>query len=317
MKEVSLGRVLSKGEAAALVRGIVSAVGTSAVWDTDGSLLLGVTGRTLDQMPEKHAVLCDGEAVGWVSGGEQPDLIAAFLNYLLTQEAEKEELLDEILELYRQVNLLFDLSEKLAASLELETVAGTILREASRLIKATGGAVVLSGKERPRRFLATIGQGITPLPDLGSRSGVVGEVLAGGRAEIVNRVRLDPRYMEAVDSIHSLICAPLTLKKETIGAVVLVSQVPVMYTAADLKLLNTLASQSAPSIEHALLYERTLQEAQEREERLRRQVQELRIELDEAKQKERVAEITSSEYYQRLRDRADTLRHIIGGTGAP
>ncbi|MGD9048433.1 MAG: GAF domain-containing protein [Anaerolineae bacterium] len=268
-------------------------------------------------MSEKHAVLSDGEVVGWVSGGEEPELIAAFLNYLLTQKAEEEELLDEILELYRQVNLLFNLSEKLAASLELETVAGTILREASRLIEATGGAVVLSGKEHPHRFLATMGQGIKPLPDLGPRSGVVGAVLVGGRAEIINQARLDPRYIEAMDSIRSLICAPLRLKNETIGAVVLVSQVPVLYTAADLKLLNTLASQAAPSIENALLYERTLQEAQEREERLRRQVQELRIELDEAKQKERVAEITSSEYYQRLRDRADTLRHIIGGTGAP
>jgi hypothetical protein len=55
-----------------------------------------------------------------------------------------------------------------------------------------------------------------------------------------------------------------------------------------------------------------LREAQEREEQLRRQVQELRIELDEARQKEKVAEITGSEYYQQLREQANTLRGIIG-----
>ena len=119
------------------------------------------------------------------------------------------------------------------------------------------------------------------------------------------------------DSIRSLICAPLASKNQTLGAIVLVSQVPVIYTAGDLKLLTTLASQAAPAIENALLYEKTLREAQEREERLQRQVQELRIELDEARQKEKVAEIIGSDYYQRLRDRADTLRRIIGGPRAP
>jgi GAF domain-containing protein len=136
-------------------------------------------------------------------------------------------------------------------------------------------------------------------------------VAASARAEIINEVCLDSRYVADQDPIHSLLCAPLKSKNKAIGALVLVSEAPVTYTAADLKLLNTLASQAAPAIENALLHEKMLREAQEREARLRRQVEELRIELDEAKQRQKVAEITESDYYQRLRDQAGNLRNII------
>lgn len=319
MSKEILKRVLSKrGEVAAIVSDANTVTGTStAVWDIDGNLLLGATGADSDELLRRHSIRCEDEIVGWASGKGQAELVAALLSHLVTREAEKEELLDEILDLYRQVNLLFNLSEKLTASLELETVAGTALQEASRLIEATGGAVVLLNEEQAYLPVATMGHGIPVQIDSGAGGGILSAVVAGGRAEIVNDVRLDTRYAQGRDSIHSLICAPLTSKNRALGAIVLVSQVPVIYTAADLKLLTTLASQAVPAIENALLHETALREAKEREERLRRQVQELRIELDEARQKEKVAQITGSEYYQRLRERADALRSIIGGQGGP
>ena len=319
MTQKTLRRILSRrGDAAPFIDDLSHVADAPvAVWDADGNLLLGPAIADPEEMPERHPVLCDGDVIGWTSGGESARPVASLLTELVAREAEKDELLDEILDLYRQINLLFNLSEKLAASLELGTVAGTTLDEASRLIEATGGAVVLLDKGRELLPVATVGQGIPAQLDLESQSGIVSAVVAGTRAEIVNDVRLDRRYVEGEDSIRSLICAPLTSKNRVMGAIVIVSQVPVTYTAADLKLLNALGSQAAPAIEHALLYQKTLREAQEREERLRQQVRELRIELDEARQKEKVAEITGSEYYQRLRSRADVLRSIIGDQNAP
>jgi GAF domain-containing protein len=255
----------------------------------------------------------EGETVGWVSGGDHADLIANLLTHLVAREAEKEALLEEVLDLYRQVNLLFNLSEKLATSLVPATVARLTLAEASRLIEATGGAVLLRGEGTDlHQTAATIDRGIEAQTSLKPGDGIVSAVAASARAEIINDVRLDSRYVEDQNPIHSLICAPLKSKNKAIGALVLVSEAPVTYTAADLKLLNTLASQAAPAIENALLHEKMLREAREREARLRRQVEELRIELDEAKQRQQVAEITESDYYQRLRNQADDLRNIIG-----
>jgi CHASE3 domain sensor protein len=49
-------------------------------------------------------------------------------------------------------------------------------------------------------------------------------------------------------------------------------------------------------------------EAYIREQALRREIQELRIEIDHAKKEERVAEITESDYFRKLRQRARELR---------
>ena len=57
-------------------------------------------------------------------------------------------------------------------------------------------------------------------------------------------------------------------------------------------------------------------EVRAREERLRREVQELRIEIDHARQAQRVAEITDTDFFRDLRSRARELRSMIR-TDAP
>ena len=49
-------------------------------------------------------------------------------------------------------------------------------------------------------------------------------------------------------------------------------------------------------------------EVQAREERLKRQVEELRIEIDEVRKARQVAEITETEYFQDLRQHAAKMR---------
>ncbi|HEY3230443.1 MAG TPA: hypothetical protein VGJ87_14570, partial [Roseiflexaceae bacterium] len=63
----------------------------------------------------------------------------------------------------------------------------------------------------------------------------------------------------------------------------------------------------------ARVFQRMAREVQAREERLRRQVQDLRIEIDEARQARKVAEITESDYFKQLRGQADRLREIRDG----
>jgi DNA-binding response OmpR family regulator len=58
-------------------------------------------------------------------------------------------------------------------------------------------------------------------------------------------------------------------------------------------------------------------EVQAREDRLRREVRELRIEIDEARQARKVAEITETDYFQALRSRARELRGIVASPQGP
>jgi two-component system, cell cycle response regulator len=61
----------------------------------------------------------------------------------------------------------------------------------------------------------------------------------------------------------------------------------------------------------ARTFVRMADEVRAREEALRRQVRELTIEIDEARQASRVAEITDSEYFRSLRGRAAELRSSV------
>lgn len=62
---------------------------------------------------------------------------------------------------------------------------------------------------------------------------------------------------------------------------------------------------------------RMASEVRAREEALRRQVRELSIEIDEARQAQKVAEITDSDYFRTLRSRAAELRRTAHGGTEP
>jgi two-component system, cell cycle response regulator len=61
----------------------------------------------------------------------------------------------------------------------------------------------------------------------------------------------------------------------------------------------------------ARTFQRMALEVRAREERLRQEVRELRIEIDEQRQAQKVAEITGTEYFKDLRERAKELRRIV------
>jgi DNA-binding response OmpR family regulator len=63
----------------------------------------------------------------------------------------------------------------------------------------------------------------------------------------------------------------------------------------------------------ARVFQSMAREVYAREQRLKQQVQELRIELSEARQARQVAEITESDYFRQLQAEAQNLRDILGG----
>ena len=64
----------------------------------------------------------------------------------------------------------------------------------------------------------------------------------------------------------------------------------------------------------ARLFQRMERAVSAREQRLRQEVQDLRIEIDETRQAKQVAQITETDYFQRLRSQAGQLRNIMERT---
>ncbi len=251
-------------DAHALVAQMVAAIGEPiTIEDNDGRVLHG---EILGQPGARYPITLDGTGLGWVSGSASARNVAALLDHLLSRESERKALGTEVLHLYREVNLIYSFSEKLAALLELEKVASLTLQEARHLITASDGTIMLL--EEGSVLLTTLagfGEALPHLTGFRVGEGIIGAIAASGIAEIVNDVDGDSRRIKDGTGVRSLVCAPLKVGERVIGVIALGSVKPALYTAGELKLLNTLALQTATAIENARLFERTVQAALERE----------------------------------------------------
>jgi DNA-binding response OmpR family regulator len=81
----------------------------------------------------------------------------------------------------------------------------------------------------------------------------------------------------------------------------------------DVESLNAVASRGDALGSLARMFQQMAREIHERERRLRQQIHLLRIEIDETRQAQKVAEITETDYFQKLRQQAAALRQIIAG----
>jgi serine phosphatase RsbU (regulator of sigma subunit) len=247
-----------------LVTTVVEALGTPvAIEDSDGHLLHGEAAAAATM---RHPVSVNGTPLGWVTGPGNVRAVVALLDHLVAAETEKRALGSEVLHLYREVNLIYSFSEKLAALLDLERVVNLTLQQARHLIVATDGVVMLLDEDTgDLASVASFGDEMNGLQGFRIGRGIVGSVVASGLGEIVNDVDCDVRRVTEQTTMKALICAPLTVGERVIGILAVGSTMPMAYTAAELKLLTTLALQSATAIENARLFERTVQSAHERE----------------------------------------------------
>jgi serine phosphatase RsbU (regulator of sigma subunit) len=265
MTQLALKHLIGpRRDANAIIAEIAEAAGAPiTIEDTEGRLLYGDAAL---RAGDRYPVSLDGTGLGWVSGPASARTVASLLDHLLSKESERKALGAEVLHLYREVNLIYAFSEKLAALLELEKVASLTLQEARHLITASDGSIMLL--EEGSGLLTTLagfGEALPHLTGFRAGEGIVGAIVANGNAEIVNDVDADPRRIKDGTGVRSLVCAPLKVGERVIGVIVLGSVRPAVYTAGELKLLNTLALQTATAIENARLFERTVQAGLERE----------------------------------------------------
>jgi adenylate cyclase len=91
-----------------------------------------------------------------------------------------------------------------------------------------------------------------------------------GQSEIINDISILKEKGVIEGSVRSLMYAAMKVKHRIMGAIIMAGKNPDQFSAANLKLLVTLALQSSAAIESAMLYERNIREVKEREEAILR-----------------------------------------------
>src|SRR4029078_2110959 len=180
---------------------------------------------------EQFPILVEGETVGFVEGDRVARSIASVLSYALSREADKRSLAREALDRYRELNLVYELADRLSSAISVEHVASIAIEEAGRLPGGGGGFVLVAAPDGEAHPVGTGAVDWTVRPG----EGVLGAVLVSAVAEEVNDVATDPRAPLAETALASVVAAPLVARGRTLGLLGAASTIPIGYQAADLK----------------------------------------------------------------------------------
>ncbi len=191
------------------------------------------------------------------------------LRVLFQKEWEKKKIGKEVLGLYREINMIYDLSEMISEKIDAESIAGVALEEASQIINTTHGLFIMFDTETDTvSQVAESGDNPNSEDYIDAQKEILKELIRQGTSGIVppERIAKNP----ALQHLKAAMYAPLKVKHRTLGLVILGHTEAVEYTAAELKLLTTIALQAATAIESAHLYQKGLKEVQDREEAIRK-----------------------------------------------
>ena len=271
MAKLSLKNIIGKkNDASLLILSLLEQMKTSVcIEDADGKLLLGNAEVTTNY---QHPINLEDELLGWVKGNDgKAIIIANLLSHLSQKEAEKKKLGIEVLNLYQEVNLIFDFSDKLAQTIGATAISQITLDEASRVIRSNNGVIVLWDEiKKQLQVVASTGELFFDQEKINSQMQLLFKIIFSGQSEILSDFSSLTEAGVILPQVKSVIYSALKVKHRIMGAIILASNDADEYTAADLKLLTTLALQSSAAIESALLYEKNIREANEREEAMRR-----------------------------------------------
>jgi len=197
---------------------------------------------------EHFPIVVDGETVGTVEGDRVGRAIAAVLSYALSRESDKRALAREALDRYRELNLVYELADRLGAALTIEEIAAIAVEHAGRLPAGGDGFLLFAG---PDGILRSVGGEPAPITEAHPGEGIVGSVAVSATAEEVNDVAADGRAAIGESAFASVICAPLVARGITLGVLGAASMTPVEYRGADLKLLAAVAAIVGPALAQA------------------------------------------------------------------
>ncbi len=120
--------------------------------------------------------------------------------------------------------------------------------------------------------------------------------------EQADRVTLDRTEKEepTVAAVRSLLATPLKIGDEVTGLLAIANDREAISEKKEMRTLRIFAKQASIVLENSL--------SQVREQTLRRQVEKLKIEIDEAKRAKEVQAITETEFFQDLQEKARRMR---------
>jgi transcriptional regulator with GAF, ATPase, and Fis domain len=203
---------------------------------------------------------------------------------------------------------LYNVSRLIGSSLDLQTVLDQVMDAVISLTNAERGFLMLLDKDNVLtvKVARNFDQETIENNDLTVSRTITNGVLQTGQAIITDNASQDPRFAGQNSimayNFRSIVASPLRVHGTVIGVMYVDNRFQSgVFSEDDLQLLDMFGEQAAIAIDNAI-------QVQARENALKEQIQQLKIEIDEAKKMRQVAEIVETEYFQKLSEDAKRLR---------
>jgi HAMP domain-containing protein len=233
-------------------------------------------------------------------GDELGDLSRIFGNMVHALNARSEEL-----------RTIYQIGTRISSSLELRETLEFVITSLRQVIPYDWCEISLYEADR-REIVPQVAadhdslESATPRP-ISAMQGYLSYLITQGRGLYVPRISafegalwLTGRSWDTLQP-QSYLGVPLKARDQLIGVIEMVGAQAGQLNADHLRVLESVAVQAAVALQNA-------QQVQVREAKLRQEIQELRIEIDETKKARQVAAITETEYFQQLQSRVTQLR---------
>jgi len=138
------------------------------------------------------------------------------------KEAEKKKLGTEVLNLYQELNVIYNFSEQLTQTIDPDVIAQLTLEQAIHSIPSDSGVIILWNEEKKQLGVpARSGELLFNEEQLRNNPGVLLKIGLSGQSEIITDLSLLKEKGIIEDDVHSLIYAAMKVKHRIMGAIIL------------------------------------------------------------------------------------------------
>ena len=197
-------------------------------------------------------VVVDGAEIGAVRGRSGAERIALALTGIAEAERDKLSLASETLDRYKELSLLYEISDEVSRVLDVGSVCRLVIDRIGAFLRADGASLILVSPNRRLESAATFGDASAPSSE---GRALIERVIDRGQPELVEEVTV----VEGESDTASVLCAPLRTGEQVYGLVYATSRRG-GWSAAEVKLLGSLAANVGGAIRHAMLHRDQLRE---------------------------------------------------------
>jgi len=164
---------------------------------------------------------------------------------------------------YDHLELLSEMGQDFVSTRDLDASLGRAMQHIADYVGAEGGALfMLEDEGRTLKCHASVGPTEISGLTLPSDQGIVGRSVQDNAAEIIRDAQNDPRFYKGVDeqtgfTTLSILCAPMSVKDERIGAIELINKSTGdgLFDDHDMHLLQAMSASAALAIHNARMAE--------------------------------------------------------------